>query len=412
MALAFVCKILCDISFYFLFAGLFGSFLGLSGPMLPAAGIILLCALLCFYCDRRRPALRYIPLAGLLSCALLIRSAADAVILLLPCLWLALTVHRRRMFPERGEASDAFFLILKILPLLLVIALVIGDFELIKRYCMPYLLAYLLGSVTLLRMLRHDAETMEQPRFRLLNAGALALLCLLCLLVSSEAALAAMGAGLRALYFYLIAPLLTVAGYAMAALGTVLYYILKLLLTPFISKEQRIMQQTPGEAVEELLEQSERIPPAILGVLVRVFWVLLLLLILFLIFRRLMGRRSGAERGDGGLRQSRERLDSPAERRAQSVLARDARAQVRRAYRRFLRFCTENGVSLRRSDTSRLIADSAASALPDCEGEIDAMRDIYIAARYSEHEISADDAKAARQRLAEIKKRVKRHKEG
>ena len=50
MALAFVCKILCDISFYFLFAGLFGSFLGLSGPMLPAAGIILLCALLCFYC--------------------------------------------------------------------------------------------------------------------------------------------------------------------------------------------------------------------------------------------------------------------------------------------------------------------------------------------------------------------------
>ena len=47
---------------------------------------------------------------------------------------------------------------------------------------------------------------------------------------------------------------------------------------------------------------------------------------------------------------------------------------MRRAYRRFLRFCTENGVSLRRSDTSRLIADSAASALPDCEGEIDAIR--------------------------------------
>ena len=259
-----------------------------------------------------------------------------------------------------------------------------------------YLVVYLMLGVSLMRMLR---EAGKLHRGRTL-AMLLALFGVSMALFSLQA-LNVLASAMGFLYKNIIVNIILAVVFA---LGTVLYgvvWVFRKIFSLFGGAPEPFEAETEmGGSFEQIFGKQEFIDKGIPAWLIFLGYAILALAlcaVVFLIFRRLLGRKTAVEK-KSLYTEARESIRAEERRREGGVLRpKDPRLAVRWYYRKFLKEGQRRGAARTASDTSLAVAEKCAPLfLPADSAE--QLRGVYIGARYSETEAvppeAADEAAA------------------
>lgn len=406
MNLVFFLKILSDLCYYGIFAAFFASSYGLTGSLLPQFALAALAAALSRMADRKWPTtpVRLVPLLLCLSAFALPTQTAGLVILAPAVLYVLFCCVTRRTQPRYFDSIDIFFLELKLLPVPAVIALALGLLKRAEAFSVPYLIVYLLSSVVLLRMLRHDEATLSQPKFRLMNGLTVSLLCLVCSFLGSPLFRSVAATALKLFWRVLSFPLLIILG----GLGAGLVWFLDLLLPDELSFEELELEPmellTQGQELlpEELMEQATE-PSRVMAFVISGILIALAVLVAVLLFRRLLAARRTESTSAPEQQRFSAAAMPPPQRPLTRLGARTPDLQVRYWYQQLLRRTDREGGVLRPSMDTRQQSSVAEDTFSKKQSEIARMRKLYLPARYGGN-VTADDAREAKTLYQQIKK--------
>ncbi len=396
MDAAIVLKLLCDMALWFAAAGFFAPTLPFALPAL----ILAVCGSAGAALAPQKPAVRLLPLLPVLLVFLWIHSWADAFVLVPPCAYVLFAAATGRF----GVGYDSFVGVFKpaaaVLALATLSAVVFAPAGTAAKNALPYAVIYVIAGVLLLRLLRHDEAARHSPRAFLLGVAAPLGAVLLAVLLTGAGALGALGDALGFLYRTLVAPILMGLAYAVYGVAWAFGKALRFLFAPSGDggdSGPMVLPEIP-DAGELLPERGES--PLVAQILIAL-GALAALFIAYLLFRKLLGTRVAA--ASFSANETRTRLDGPsAAKKRAPFYARTPRDAVRRVYRKFLLLVEDAGGRLPPSATS-LDAVGAAAAYFDA-APAERLRELYLLARYSAHEIARADVKRAKTLLEAVKK--------
>lgn len=407
MNLAFFLKILTDLCFYSVFAAFFASLYGLTGSILPQLFLIALAAALCRMADSRAPGtpLRLLPLLLCIPAFLLPTQTAGLVILAPAALYAVWTVWSRRFHPGYYDTTDRFQLELKILAGVTLMAVALLQLRRAEQFSLPYLLVFLLGSVLLLRMLRHDEETLRQPRFRLMNLLSLSALCLVCLLVASPWFRQAVGLVFKGIWRVVSIPIFVAA----VVIGGVLALFFDAVIPEDfhfdpIQLEGLLMEMGEEEQQqrEEMLEAATEADPTVAYVF-SIIGILIAAVLMVLLFRWLAAKRRSASLPRGSEVRFSAAPMAPKEKPLTRLNARTPDQQVRYWYQQLLKKTRQEGGELKPTMNTRQQQTVEQEAFQGQDGPIARLRQLYLPARYK-GQATPQDAKEAKELYQQIKK--------
>ena len=268
---------------------------------------------------------------------------------------------------------------------------------------LPFAVAGALSGVMLLRTLRHARTTRRHPRFIFINLGIPLLLTLLAFVLASAGLAGALKDGFAFVYQRLIMPLLM--GLSYIIFGVV--FLLQKLLSLFESKESASAAQFEANlgALESELGVIAGESNELVGKILMALGILFGLVLLFFLFRSMLGERLeppiADDPGHAG------RADPPERSRERKKLLAPPTPseQVRKHFKRLLQQSRENGVTFLISDTSERAAKRASSVFG--EAGMMELRNLYIRARYSPDGVSREEAKRAKTLYDQLKKERK-----
>ncbi len=406
MNLAFFLKIFADLCFYGTFAAFFASAYGLTGSLLPQFALLALSAALSRMAGKRWPGkpTGLLPLLLCLSAFLLPTQTAGLVILAPAALYVMFCCATGRTQPVYYDAIDVFRLELKLLILPAVMAVALMQVRRAEAFSLPYLLAFFLSSVMLLRMLRHDEATLSQTRFRVMNGLTLAGLCLVCGVLGSPQFRGLAGLALKGIWKILSYPFLLIFG----GLGAGLIWALEAILPDELNfegiKQEALEFPTGTEEVwqDQLTEQASD-PSRIAAWVVSGLLIALAVLAAVLLFRKLAAaRRTDSAAGPEQRRFSAAAMPPP-QRPLTRLSARTPDLQVRYWYQQLLHKTGQEGGTLKPSMDTRQQSREEESAFPRRGQEIARLRQLYLPARYK-GQATAEDAREAKDLYHRIKK--------
>lgn len=403
MNLAFFLKILTDLCYYSLFAAFFASFYGLTGSILPQLALVALTVAFSRALWQRHPKARFLPLLLCLPVFLLPVPTAGLVILIPALLYALWTVWSGRFHLTYFASADQFLLELKLLGLPALMAVALMQLQRAEQFSLPYLLVFLLGSVLLLRMVRHDEETLRQPRFRLMNCLSMAGLCALCLFLSSPWFRAAVGLALKACWKVVSIPLLLVSVLVGGGLGMLFEAVmpddfhfepvqLEGLFPEIGEEEQQVMEEVAGNP-----EVAEKVAYAFSAV-----GILLAVILIVLLFRWLAAKRKGAPASAGDEIRYAATPMAPREKPLTRLNARTPDLQVRYWYQQLLRRTQQEGGQLTSTMNTRQQQDVGMEIFKE-HGALSRLRQLYLPARYK-GQATQQEAQEARALYQQIKK--------
>ena len=359
----------------------------------------------CMLAQRAKGALRFLPLLLFAPAFLLARSVA-AVILPVPVLLLMVLRSHARAWRGEYELTRTLFKAgtCVYMALLAVMALA-GSGSRFLTDALPLFVTWLLLTVLNLRLLRNGDTANFGGRFRVLNALLVLGVALIGFLLSSDLAVTAFMAVVRAVYGYVVGPLLFAALCVVATLPAVIAYLFMLFLRLFqadreppeldLSGVPGLLEDYDG-TVRETSVWFQRAAVAVV--------VLLFLLLAFFIARKLVSGREAPPqtarplvREHVSVRTNRRRTfgNSPAER-------------VRAAYRKYLMLCAGLDIPVDGSVASDVIRDSSSPYT----GAEDAgnLRDTWLRARFSGRGVTDADAREARRLVRRMRSSAEKAK--
>lgn len=391
MNLVFFLKSLSESALYFSLAGLALSWFGVPLEARVPLLLIALANALCRAADNRGP-VRYVPLALLLPCFFFARSLPAAAVLLLPMVFTVFSVCRRLFFPQYTDSVDAFRRGL-LSAVLLAAASLFGAWRAVISVSLPFFVVFLTSGVLMLRMLRHEEETMRRPRFVLVNALLVAAVLALGALLGTPAALHGLFAFVGLIYRGVIVPLLLCAAYLLAWVALLIAKLLSRLRGRAPHQAEETVAEFAAGMRDYLGDVTPREPSAIFQNAMLGLFVLAAVIGAVLYFKRRLSRLRAAE--TDGVREARTLAAPYAAPRAPRELfaPRDPRRAVRWHYRRFLALYRKLGGHTPPTCNSADIARGAAAYFH--AEQVEQLRDLYLQARYSEADIPRADAERA-----------------
>ena len=406
MNLAFFLKILTDLCYYGTFAAFFASIYGLTGSILPQFALLALAAALSRMADRKHPGkpVRLLPLVLCLLAFAIPTQTAGLVILAPAALYVMFCCATGRTQPRYYDTMDTFSLELKLLIFPAMFAVGLVQLRRAEQFSLPYLLVFLLGSVLLLRMLRHDEATLSQPRFRIMNGLSLALLCLVCGFLGSPLFRSLAAAMFKAIWRVLSIPVLVVLG----GVGMGLIWVLDALLPDELDfegiKQEPLQFPTGTEEVwqDQLTEQAAEPSRAMLFMISGLLIALAIVAVVFL-FRRLAAARRAESASGPEQHRFFASAASPPQRPLTRLNARTPDKQVRYWYQQLLHRTRQEGGALKPSMDTRQQSREEDSTFPKHGPEIARLRQLYLPARYKGR-ATAEDAREAKALYQRIKK--------
>lgn len=404
MIIAFFLKTLCDISYYMCFASLIGSIFGIQDFLLPYVLLLSLCAAFSMALDSRtkQPALRIAPI-GLCAAGILLAADIPTFLVLLPAiLYTAFICSKRYFYPDHYHYVASFKTLIALLGLMAAIVVLFGKSGVLQSYAVPFILLYILGSVLLMRMLRHSERTMRQPAFILMNTASIAGVCLLSIFMSTSTGLNAMKALFLAayniimvLYVYVIGPII----------GVILWSLIKLLSIIPTNRPPKELDEITDELIGK--QQETHLNLHSLRETIYIVLAVCLAALLIYIFKTLLNKAKPKEKKNGS--SSYYEYIKPATKKQLSFSAHlpsTPAGQVRLYYKKMLMFFIKHGLSITKyMDTSEIEA-YACRFKPEKKDLIKKMRLIYQPARYGKG-VSKQAAAEAKSLYHEIKKASK-----
>ena len=402
MSLMFALKILTDLCYYLFAVNSLASCAPHTGLLLTSPLFVTLAAYLASRVTEKWPKNMWLrALAVLVSCGAFFftKTAADKVVTVPMILYLGFVAFRRQMIADYDSTLARFFLCLKIIPAPAVLTIIAANKTGFMEVMLPYLVFFLILSVMLLRMLRHNELVYHDHRFRIINFLEIAALCGFGYLLSTGYVLKFLKWLGMLIANYVLSPIFTGVVYVFGGFAWVLNKIFSGI--DFHLEDVDLSQLQIGtpidpadKAILEYYEEEAGKSTAanvITYILIGLACIVLVALVIVL-FRVLM--RASHRDEDNEFADVRESLDK-SELRGNDRLTRSPRDRVRHVYRKFLKQAyKEGGLDEEENYDSREIADLVTRRYRS--EALEGLRDVYIRARYSTEEISGDDVKQAK----------------
>ncbi len=403
MSLAFVVKILCDLSLWFCTAGFALSFFGSSAGTFRPAAVMVLCCALCSALRNKNRFLRLSPLAALAFCGFWVRTAADVLLLAPPCIYCAFLCVRAAFFPDY-TASQNYFKTSSIALLLFVpFTVLIGHAARLEQLVLPYLLSFLSCGVLLLRILRREEQESRQWRLLLLDIVSVTLCLAAAVFLSSEPFLQALGTFFSVLYQSVVAPVIIGVAYLFTALVWLIWRAVSLIGGKRSGTDKSETQMEIGDFNFDAFHFAQAGDGRIFWKILSALAIIVFALLAVMLFKRLLAGYGAARRKNASLPEIREKIPAYGARPAgrTPLVPLNSRDIVRWYYRKFLQRAVAGGLNISPGDTSDSIARAAGSLFdPPLLREL---RELYIVARYSPAVITRDDALRARSIYGRLK---------
>ena len=388
-------RMLGDLLIYSTFAAFFTACLG-GGP----APLLLLLPAFCYgvsACFSQRRILRtgcaVLSLLGLL----LVPDRVDQAAYLPAVFYAVYLAWKGDYLLSASRQSDVFFLFCKVYPVFAVALSLIWDADVMLTVSLPLAVWAAFLQIFLMRVLRQAPAVYQKPSYLLRNAGSLAALAALGFLLSCPTVLGGAQAVVKAFYFGLVVPVLTLplallAWLAEHALLPAMTALLRWIAARSGNPDPDLLENLPGPisagqslpTAREPLMDGER--------LLDILGLILLAAGCAWLFRRLLQANKAKQfpLTKTGQTQTR-KLPRRAHRRPAFFLSSNAR--IRRAYSRYLERQVQHGVLRTPSETS--LDRLGRTPFLDQEAERQ-LRRLYLKARYGECATPQDAAAAER----------------
>ena len=391
MELIFLAKNIANTAFQYFLAVFAMQICGIEPKFFPAYIIVALAPFLCYIIEGMgKEKLRLLPLLLLPLGFFFAGSWLEALALAITMVYAVAVVKKGRYHDEYGELFDSFrknILFMLLTGGLGVVFGVILDFS---TTVMPYILIYLIASVTELSMLRHSSETLKEKRFKLFNAAMLSSTCLLGFGMSSKAFLAVVAFVGSWLYKLIVMPILVIVG----GISTVVAYVFMWIVfgnANFDGVNLELGEMAYGEA-----NQIETIAASTNELLYRVIVAVILIAVAVFFIRKFLKKAQDAKIV------SRNETRQNIKQQFSKTKSKEDKDSVRTTYRKFLNYLTKRNMLVRSCDTTLEIqnritheADKTLAAK---------LRQIYIAVRYNDRPSTKEEAEEAKNLYSELKK--------
>lgn len=344
---------------------------------------------------------RYPAIALVLPAFLFAKTPADYILLGILAAYTFYIIHKQMFLNDDGDFRQAFQPQLFVCILTCVISGVTIDFRMLNEVQLPCVLVIIVSSVALMRILRHNRETIDSGAFKLSNTITILLVCASTMALSSGVFIDTVFGILGFIYNKVI---LTGFGIFLSVAIRFLALFSKLFAWIF-GKEVKFYEDgdsgTVG-AVDELIydEVEGELPP----IVTYIFIGLLAIGAIFLAYKGLkaLAGRNRRFEGTSPFALSRQTIEVPREDRRNPFAKRSERESIRHQYRKFLRECLDRGFMITPYFDSQEISDGARDYFRGAP--LDAFRLLYIKARYTDREITKEEAREAKSLYSEIKK--------
>jgi hypothetical protein len=401
MTTVVILKILVDVGLYYMIAGFFAAIFGASAATILLAVPIFAVSVTLSYFLRETGAWRFAPYVLLVAIPFLPGGCLASLIAALPMAAYVILMSTKRLYvPEWTQQVDIFSLSWKILIVMLIVGLIGRKMQIVTAVIIP--MAVISGgcSILLMRSLRHEPKVYCQKNYQIVNIVAIVLVGIAAMLLSSKVFLGFCAWLLSSIFRYVISPVLT--GFIYIILGIVQGV---LWLASFIKlgfqkpDDENAVELNLTSPIESFVEQNEATGDAFGNVLIAL-GVMILLILLYLLLKFMMARKSGEPESTGT--EVRYYAD-PRKNKVAKPERSSAVWRVRTQYRRFLKLCKDNGIVPAKSDTTREI-NSLCRTIFDHKLTAE-LREIYINARY-DGAATKEDAANAKKICDEIKKKI------
>lgn len=404
----FALKILTDICYYMFAVSSLTTLAPHSGMLITSPLIVAISAFFCLYFARRFPSkkyVRYYPMALCAVCFVFTHTVMDVLVTVPMIAYLGVLLFMERIVVDYDNQLESFYLFLKLLPAPAFLTILTSNTAGFLNVMLPYFMCFAIISIMTLRMLRHSARIYKDTRFRIINIAEMGMLCGFGYLLSSGLLMVVVRFIWGLLVDFIFKPLAAVIAYIFGGIGWLMGKIFGGIdfslegmelsglddLGSVVSEgEQSMLEYYKEEATDSPASQ------AFLYILTAV-GILIIVIVLIVLFRAMI--RAARRQKTNQFDDVRESVDVKSEGRRKR-LSLSYRDRVRNVYRRFLKMCYKMGVDPEENLDSRDINKRVESTLnrPALKG----LRDVYIRARYSSEDITAEDLKAAKTSLDKI----------
>lgn len=403
MVMMHILRMLTDVSFYCAFAGMIAKGCGGTGAFW---GVLLQC--LCFglsYLGRSKRGLRLVFLLPMCLCWIIYSgSPADCILMIPSAMYVIWLVWKNDYVLDTDRQRRLFDVFWKVILIFIAIALLLGGKTLVSAITIPYALMMLIGSVLMLRSLRHDPKVYCQKKYQLLNISAVAAVFAAAVFFSSKTFLNVCSAVWKAFYGHIFRPVLE---FLLDVFLLIIWGISQLFaLISFKGKEpekQEVPKIDLGGAEKLLDEEFQLREP---GELLRILGIIALVIIavlLLVLFFRWMNRHN--ENNVVYNTAADEREVFSAERRPAKKRENSPVRKIRAQYRSFLKWYTGLGMQVERGHTSQDVHRMVDLVTEHGESS-EKIRELYIKARYAE-KADQEDVRAMKELCGRIKKNEK-----
>ncbi len=401
MEIIYAEKALRDVCLYVTFGGYILSLWGVTVNPWPAAGAAMLCMVLLIFSTRSdKPFVRYAPLPLLALCFIGVRGGLPGMIFPIPLMiyagYLALT---GRFAADYDDISRSFPLTSVFFAVICVAAFITKTMRHINAVSVPFFAMWLAATIVLLNTLRHRNAAALGVKFHLVNLAILAAVAALCLALSSHAFMAACGAVLLWLWQHVLSPLLMGFALLLVGIGYGAVKIFGFLFPDKADKEEPEFFEMAVSSAEQMYRQAEGGESPLFQAIMTALGIVIFIGLAVFVIMNIVKRRS-APRSDSFGTVTRESVTRRESRPAQTLLRGTPRYQVRHNFRRFMQLCASIG-TVTPSDTSRQVCDLYRERVSGADPED--LRNIWLEARYSTHDVTAEDAKRSRDDLTALR---------
>ena len=299
-----------------------------------------------------------------------------------------------------NERHDFFFLSLKIL---VICAFPLFTFCLINNQpekiadTLLFVLISMLSTLMLTQILRHDISVIQQPKFFFSCIGVFASVFLLVSIVKSNAFWVLVRSVLKGFYRFIFAPFILIL---INIIGKILWFI----VGPFYPDLQQstrsfyevMLERMSMVPAEELVKDEWRGTPSdtFLNILLVLFFIAAFIVCILFLVRLLKKVTHRIHHTSASLTRSTlaSRKSNGDDVPLDLVPPTEPRKAVRYYYRCFLRTCKTLGLLFSPDANSFIVARDAREYFQEESlHKLYEMRDIYIKARYSKHQIKSND---------------------
>jgi len=382
-------QLLCDICFYMTFANILGGIFGATMLWITLPIFVLSAFLVGLFVNTKL--LKYFAVLVVALCFLVIPlNVANVTLISLPIIYMFgwLVVNKVQIEIEYAPVFK-LYLILLVSSAFLVMFFDVGP--LFIPFMLPFVAVFIVGSITLMRLARHDVVVTGSNKLKVANMAYVALVMFVAIAATPQLVVTI----LSNLYFRVIGPIII---WPIMAIVSFFIYIFGFGYRFLDMFEQDFSGFGRNGIVGPSGEQQTDPTRATYIFLIIITALILAFIIVCIVFVIKKVRDNDILKMDlnSGVYQSRHNFSE------KEYLKMLKNNKVRRIYRKFLVLCKKRGIYIERNTTS---LDVERLSTEELEGfKSDEMRDIYLKVRYGEKGYSKENVNAIMKAYNEAKK--------